>query len=249
MTPAGEILSQSWHALAAFFEAHGGLLLPFAASAAGAGCGAWFGARAILWREKKAREEDIQATANVAIASMIALMGRLLNFKKDLAFPALAEAEALEAALARGEKGKLGVRLELWPELPFALRLPNGRIFEYAGKELDVIQLLRMLDCRLHELTHLARQRNEQIRQMNAHQAARGALPVDGLRLYIRTAGEIARNVDENLFFLDHGIGKARRLALGLLPRSRHAAIAEIGLSPESEPLMPPKDLIKGWLK
>ena len=141
------------------------------------------------------------------------------------------------------------MRLEVWPETPFALRLPNDRIFEYAGRELDVIQLLKMLDYTLADLSHLVKQRNDLIRQMNAHQAAKGALPMDGLKLYLRYESEISRHVDENLFFLDRGIEKARHLAFGLLPKSRHGAIAEIGLKPESEDLMPSKELIKGWVK
>lgn len=257
MMPAGEMFSQGWAEFALLFQQNRDLLLPFGASVVGAGFGAWFGARAAVGSREKAREDDIQTTVNVAIASMVALLGKLLNFKRELVAPAGAVAEELDDTLKHpnkafgedGEKGKVAVRLEIWPETPFALRLPNDRIYEYAGRELDVIQLLKMLDYTLADLSHLVKQRNDLIRQMNAHQAAKGALPMDGLKLYLRYADEISRHVDENLFFLDRGIEKARHLAFGLLPKRRHSAIAEIGLKPESESLMPSKELIKGWVK
>lgn len=247
----GVIIAQTISAVSAFVAANKALLLPFAASAVGAGFGAWFGARAILSQSEKDRAAEIQSSVNTAIAVMIALLGKLINFKKDLVFPAQGEAGTLAATLenAKGEKGKVSIKLELWPEIPFALRLPGDRLLEYAGKELDLIQLVKMLDYNLCELSHLVRQRNELIRQMNLHQAARGALPVDGLNLYIRYSSEIARNVDENLFFLDRGIEKARAAAMKLLPRRMHGGIAAIDLRPETEPLMPPRDLIRGWVK
>lgn len=224
-------------------------LLAFAIAAAGAGFGAWFGARAAVKPQLQAREADIQATVNVAIASMVALLGKLINFKRDLSAPAEQETRQLGEALARADKGKISIKLELWPEIPFALRLPNERLFEYAGSELDLIQLLKTLDFSLHELAHLVAQRNELIRGMNQHQAVKGALPVDGLNLYARYASEISRNVDENLFFLDRGIEKTRDAAKRLLPKRLHNTIAEIGLRPETSALMPPGDLIKGWVK
>lgn len=246
-----ELLQQYFSVIAGFMSANKALLLAFASSAVGAGFGAWFGARSIVKSSDESRLSDIQATVNVAIATMITLLGKLLNFKKDLVAPAQSEAEALAAMMenTKIEKGKVSIKLELWPEIPFALRLPNDRLFEYAGRELDLIQLLKMLDYSLYELAHLVKQRNDLIRQMNQHQAAKGALPVDGLNLYIRYSSEIARNVDENLFFLDRGIEKTRQAALKVLPRRFHRGIAEIGLKPETEPLMPPKDLIKGWVK
>lgn len=251
MPAPGDILLQALAAVSGFAAANKAQLLAFAVSAAGAGFGAWFGARAILSQAEKSRPSEIQSSVNTAIAVMIALLGKLINFKKDLVFPAQGEAEALAATLEnpKGEKGKVSIKLELWPEIPFALKLPGDRLLEYAGKELDLIQLIKMLEYSLYELSHLVRQRNELIRQMNLHQAAKGALPVDGLNLYIRYAGEIARNVDENLFFLDRGIEKTRAAALKLLPRRLHGTIAEIGLRPETEPLMPPRDLIRGWVK
>ncbi len=245
------VATQSAELAAQTLAANKALLLPLATSAVGAGFGAWFGARAAVKLSEKNRAADIQATVNVAIATMISLLGKLINFKKDLVAPAQGEAEALGATLenAKGEKGKVSIKLELWPETPFALRLPNDRLFEYAGHELDLIQLLKMLEYSLYELSHLVRQRNELIRQMNQHQAAKGALPVDGLNLYIRYAAELARNVDENLFFLDRGIEKTRATAHKLLPKRLHSGIAEIGMRPETETLMPPRDLIKGWVK
>jgi len=252
MPASVDILAQAAAAVSGFAAANKEHLLAFAISACGAGFGAWFGARAILSRAEKNRDADIQSSVNTAIAVMIALMSKLINFKKDLASPAQGEAETLLAAMETaktGEKGKVSIKLELWPEIPFALKLPGDKLLEYAGRELDLIQLVKMLDYSLCELAHLVSQRNELIRQMNLHQASRGALPVDGLNLYIRYAGEISRNVDENLFFLDRGIEKTRAAALKLLPKSLHGTIAEIGLRPETETLMPPRDLIRGWVK
>jgi len=251
MTPANDLLPQIIQSLEGFLDTYKAQLLVFATSAVGSGFGAWYGARAALSGPEKNRAADIQSTCNIAIASMIALLGKLLNVKKDQSAPALAEADTLDDMMSgpKAASGKFSIKLELWPEIPFALRLPNDKIFEYAGGELDVIQLLKMLDYSLAELSHLVRQRNELIRSMNAHQSAKGALPVDGLRLYIRYAREISRNVDENLFFIDHAIGKVRDAARKLLPAKMHRAIAEIGLKPETQPLTPPRDLIKGIMR
>lgn len=229
-------------------------LMLLATSAIGSGFGAWFGARVILLRADKGRNADIQSTANVAIALLIALLGKLINFKKDLAFPAQAEAETLAVVLAEiaagtAEKNKLSIKLELWPETPLALRLPNDKIYEYAGRELDVVQVMKALEYNLAELSHLIMQRNTLIRQMNAHQASKGVLPPDGLQLYMRYAGDIARNTDENLFFIDRAIEKIRSAAKKILPRKMHGGIADIPLRPEVQPLMPPRDFIKGWVK
>lgn len=234
-----------------FFRENKSLLMVLLTSAIGSGFGAWFGARAIMALARGSKQDDIQATANTAIAAMVALLGKLINFKKDLAFKAQAEAQDLSETLSGGKDGigTLSIRLELWPEIPFALLLPTEKLIEYANHELDVIQLLKMLDYNLVELTHMVRQRNELIRQMNQHQAAKGALPLDGLKLYIRYAADIARNTDENLFFLDRAIEKTRDAARALLPRKLHSGIADVGLRPETEPLMPPRDFIKGVVK
>lgn len=231
--------------------AGGAYVALFAASALGSGFGAWFGARAILAVAERRRGREMQATANVSIAAMIALLGKLINFKKDLSLPAQTEAAALQASFAAGtppaENGRIGIHLELWPEVPFDLRLPHDRLLEQAGGELELVQLVKMLDYNLAELTYFVRQRNALIQQMNDYQSKKGALPVDGLKLYLRYAAEIARNIDENLFFLDRGINKIRAAAKTLLPEEMHGGIADVGLKAEAGPLMPPKDLIKGW--
>lgn len=224
------------------------LLLVLATSAIGSGFGAWFGARAVVTAGERRERRDIQGVANVSIAAFVALLGKLINFKKDLVAPAQVDAIALNDMLqaANPEKGQVGIRLELWPELPFELRLSHEKLFAQAGEELDVVQLVKMLDYNLAELSHLVRQRNALIRQMNEHQAAKGALPVDGVKLYVRYAAELSRNVDENLFFLDRAIVKVRDAAMKLLPESMRRGVADVGLKPEAAPLMPPKDLIKG---
>ena len=224
------------------------LLLGLATSALGSGFGAWFGAQAILTLQDRGRARDIQSTANISIAALVALLGKLINFKKDLVVPAQADAKLLGDIFAAPapQPAQVGVKLELWPEVPFELRLPHEALMAGAGDALDLIQLLKMLDYNLSELSHMLHQRNALIRQMNAHQAAHGSLPTDGMKLYLRYANEISRNVDENLFFIDRGIVKVRDAARKRLPGSMHRGIADVGLKPETAPLMPPKDLIKG---
>ncbi len=237
-----------------FVSENKSVLILLATSAIGSGFGAWFGARAILSGQKKEMRSDIQATANIAIATLVALLTKLLNFKKDLAFPALAEAETLSGILSdmakgQGEKSKITIKLELWPETPFALNLPNDKIYAYAGRELDVVQLLKTLEYNLYELRHMVTKRNDLIRHMNAHQASKGVLPQDGISLYLQYVRSIAQAVDENLFFIDKAIGSVRGAAQKLLPKSMHSVIADVGLRPETGPLMPPKDFLKGWVK
>jgi hypothetical protein len=244
-----DIASDFFVSLDGFAAANRAWLALFAASAVGSGVGAWAGGRAILSLSERRRAREVQAVANVSIAAMVALLGKLINFKKDLSLPAQAEAGALEGSLsaAPADKERIGIRLELWAEIPFELRLPHDRLLDHAGAELEVIQLVKMLDYNLAELSHLVRQRNALIQQMNGYQALKGSLPVDGLKLYLRYTGEIARNLDENLFFLDRGIGKIRAAAKRLLPEALHGGIADVGLKAEAGPLMPPRDLIKGW--
>jgi hypothetical protein len=74
-------------------------------------------------------------------------------------------------------------------------------------------------------------------------------MPAEGLKLYIKYTNLIARNTDENLFFLDKTIEKIRAAARKLLPKKLHRGIADVGLAAETQTLMPPKDLIKGWLQ
>ncbi|TAL36493.1 MAG: hypothetical protein EPN97_06210 [Alphaproteobacteria bacterium] len=227
------------------------MLLVLMTSAIGSGFGAWFGARAIITAGERRARRDIQGVANVSIAAFVALLGKLINFKRDLVAPAQAAATALDNMMQSPdpEKGHVGINLELWPELPFELRLSHEKLFAQAGEELDVVQLVKMLDYNLAELSHLVRQRNALIRQMNEHQAAKGALPADGVKLYLRYAAELSRNVDENLFFLDRAIVKVREAAMKLLPDSLRRGVADVGLKPEAAPLMPPKDLIKSMAK
>ncbi len=228
------------------------LLLVLVTSAIGAGFGAWFGASVLLSLSARRLDRDIQGTANVSIAALVALLGKLINFKKDLVTPAKDEAAKLEATLnaaAPPEKTHISIKLELWPEIPFEARLNADALFAQASDALDTIQLLKMLDYNLAELSHMLRQRNELIRQMNAHQLATGALPTDALKLYLRYAAEIARNVDEDLFFIDRAIPKIRDAAKARLPERMHRGVADVGLKPETAPLMPPKDLIKGVVK
>lgn len=227
------------------------MLLVLLTSALGSGFGAWFGARAIISAEERKARHSIQGVANVSIAAFVALLGKLINFKKDLVAPATIDAAALNDMLQspNPENNHVGIKLDLWPELPFELRLSHEKLFAQAGDELDVVQLVKMLDYNLAELSHLVRQRNALIRQMNEHQAAKGALPADGVKLYLRYAAELSRNVDENLFFLDRAIIKVREAAMRLLPESLRRGVADVGLKPEAAPLMPPKDLIKSLVK
>lgn len=249
-----DFLNGTLEQLSTLFMAQKSLIIVILTSAIGSGFGAWFGARAILSREKRTVVQDIETTANITIAYLITLLGKLMNFKKDRAFPAQSEAETLGNVIAnmtRGEsdKNSVSIKLELWPELPFDFKLPNDKIFTYAGREPDVIQLLKMLDHNLCELSFLIRQRNALIVQMNAVQATKGTLPMDGLQLYLTYSESIARNTDENLFFIDKAIGKVRVAVCKLLPKSRWRNIADVGLRPETGPLMPPADYIKGWIK
>jgi hypothetical protein len=224
------------------------MLLVLLTSAIGSGFGAWFGARAIIHAEELKARRDIQSIANVSIAAFVALLGKLINFKKELVAPAQVDATTLDNMMqsAGAEQTHVGIKLELWPELPFELRLPHERLFAQAGEALDVVQLVKMLDYNLAELSHLVRQRNALIRQMNEHQAAKGALPADGVKLYLRYAAELSRNVDENLLFLDRAITKVREAAMRQLPEHLRRGVADVGLKPDAATLMPPKDLIKG---
>lgn len=243
-----DLLREFLTSLADMASANKPLLLVLVTSTIGSGFGAWFGAQAILMLAERRTTRDIQSTANISIAALVATLGKLINFKKDLVVPAQSDAVAINQlfTVQGPEHQHVGVKLELWPEIPFELRLAAEPLMALASDALDLIQLIKMLDYSLVELTHLVRQRNELIRQMNAHQFAKGALPVDGLKLYLRYAAEIARNVDESLFFVDRSIQKVRDAAKARLPGSMHSGIADVGLNPDTAPLMPPKDLIKG---
>ena len=242
-----DAISQGSAALAEFAASHSAALILFLAVAAGSGLGAWSGARAILAIDERKWKRDVLSAANVSIAAMVALLGKLIQFKKDFSAPAQAAAGSIKEMLSspRGEKERVGVHLDLWAETPFDLRLPSDRLLACAEGDLALIQVVKMLDYNLADLIHLVRERNAGIRQMNTYQALNGSLPVDGLRLYLRQTADIARNVDENLLFLDRAIGAARSAAKSLLPSRMHGAIADVGLKPEAGALMPPKDPVK----
>lgn len=249
-----EFLPSILSAVTAFFSQNRAVLVVVLTSAIGSALGAYAGAGAIFSLQKRQRHSDIEAMANVSIASMIALLGKLINFKKDNAFPAQQEAAELEEVLASLstaaiEKPKTALKLDLWAETSFTLMFPENKIFELALKELDIIQLIRMLEFNLCELDHYIRQRNTLIRQLYAGQTQKGVMPAEGLKLYIKYTNLIARNTDENLFFLDKTIEKIRAAARKLLPKKLHRGIADVGLAAETQTLMPPKDLIKGWLQ
>ena len=110
MIPAGELFLQGWGEFLLLAKQNRDLLLPFGASVAGAGFGAWFGARAAIGSREKAREEDIQTTVNVAIASMVALLGKLLNFKRELVAPADTVAAELDETIRNPGKAEQGRR-------------------------------------------------------------------------------------------------------------------------------------------
>lgn len=236
-----------------FLAENKSVIIVVVTSAAGSFFGAWIAASLIARRFQRADDRAALADANVAIADMVALLGKLINFKKDRAFPANADAEKFRAVMDGTEKNtgqeKFSIKLDLWPELPLSLSVPADRLFHATAADLDIVQLVKTLESNLSELKHLLSERNRLIRQMNTHQAGKGQLPVDGLRLYLDYCARIARNTDENLFFIDRAIEKIRMAAAKRLPRSMQANIATVGLRTEAEPLMPPKDLIKGWIK
>lgn len=239
--------------LSVFFAENKSIVLVLLTSAAGSFFGAWMAARIIQRRFVHTDDHAALADVNVAIADMVALLGKLINFKKDRAFPANADAEKFRAVMDGTEKNtgqeKFSIKLDLWPEIPLSLSVEADRLFLATAADLDIVQLVKTLESNLGELKHLLSERNRLIRQMNTHQAGKGQLPVDGLRLYLDYCARIARNTDENLFFIDRAIEKIRIAAASRLPRTMRAHIATVGLRTEAEPLMPPKDLIKGWIK
>lgn len=217
-----------------------------------AALGAYAGGGAVLRLEKKRKLEEIESTANVTIAMLIALLGKLINLKKDQSFPASVAAEELEKKLsapASDTPPKLEIKIDLWPENDFRLLIPHLKTFEVAAGDVQLVQLIRTLEFSLQDLSHLIRQRNALIRQMNEHQSKTGILPIDSLQVYLRLTLQIGRTVDENLFFLDRAILKTRTAAQYILPAARHTHIADVSLAEEIRIMMPAEDFIKGWIK
>ena len=201
--------------------------------------------------QRQARGQDITllTSVNVTIALLVALLGRLINVKRDQVLPAqeaaLAAAETLTAQIDAGEPKRVALKLEPWVEIDYRLQLPDHEVFARAGRQLDVVQLLVLLDFSLADLCHLVRQRNALIEKLNAARAEKGNMPAEGIRQYLKLCAEIGRLTDENLFFIDKSITKLRSLAQKTLPASMHGRIADVGLRPETGPLMPPQDLIR----
>lgn len=209
------------------------LLATLVAAAAGA-----FTALSVI--DARGREADDRAllgSVNVTIALLIALLGRLINIKRDLILPALED-----AVLASEADTAADIRLTPWVEIDYRLNMPDHTVFMRAGRQLDVVQLLTLLDFSLADLGHLVRQRNALITELDL---SAGASTNGALRRYATLSRDIARLTDENLFFIDKSIEKLRHLAYKTLPKSMHSGIADVGLREDTSPLMPPRDLIK----
>ncbi len=195
------------------------------------------------------REENdnlvLLAGVNVSIAFLVALLGRLINVKRDQVVPGAEDALLAAALLEKDADENITLDLEPWVEADYRLRLPEHDVFARAGRQLDVVQLLTLLDLSLADLCHLIRQRNALIAELTVQGQYDDTYRSDSLRSYIAVNRDIARLTDENLFFIDKSIQKLRTLAQKSLPKSLHARIADVGLRPETGPLMPPSDLIK----
>lgn len=198
------------------------------------GAGLWLSAR-----EQRQREEALLTSTNVTIAWLVAVLGRLINLKKDHIRPAQNDSDSDNLGSAR--------QLAVWPVMPASLALPAPDLFAHAGRQLDVIQLLKLLEFNLAELSYQITTRNEVITRCHAVAGADSALPLPLLHLYLSTLEECARLTDENLFFIDKAIHRLRQMAVKSLPKNLHARIADVGLSPDAGNLMPPADLIKAF--
>lgn len=196
-------------------------------------------------RQSAAQDLALLTGVNVSIAYLVALLGRLLNVKREQV--ATGSEDALRAAelLETTEESSPALALAPWVEADYRLRLPDHDVFARAGRQLDVVQLLTLLDVSLADLCHLIRQRNAVVATLAEQGAQDDAYRPDTLRHYVAVSRDIARLTDENLFFIDKSIQKLRLLAQKTLPRALHARIADVGLRPETGPLMPPGDLIK----
>lgn len=196
-------------------------------------------------KREEADDLTMLASVNVSIAFLVALLGRLINVKRDQIVPGSEDALRAAALLEKDGDDTITLELEPWVEADYRLRLPDHEVFARAGRQLDVVQLLTLLDLSLADLCHLIRQRNALIAEMTVQGQYDDTYRSDSLRSYIAVTRDIARLTDENLFFIDKSIQKLRMLAQKSLPKKLHARIADVGLRPETGPLMPPTDLIK----
>lgn len=196
-------------------------------------------------KREDADDLTMLASVNVSIAFLVALLGRLINVKRDQIVPGSEDALRAASLLEKDSDSTITLELEPWVEADYRLRLPDHEVFARAGRQLDVVQLLTLLDLSLADLCHLIRQRNALIAEMTVQGQYDDTYRSDSLRSYIGVTRDIARLTDENLFFIDKSIQKLRTLAQKSLPKKLHARIADVGLRPETGPLMPPADLIK----
>lgn len=223
------------------------LLLLAIAVAAGAGAVA----AVSLADARQRRDDDIKLlnSVNVTIALLVALLGRLINVKRDQVIPAqenaLAAGEALAEQTESGEPRRVNLKMEPWVEIDYRVNMPDREVFARAGKQLDTVQLLVLLDFSLADLCHLVRQRNQLIATLTEKHREKGSMSADGIQQYMRLCANIGRLTDENLFFIDKSIEKLRGLAQKALPASLHGRIADVGLRDDTGPLMPPRNLIK----
>ena len=221
------------------------LVIVLLAMAIAAATGAITAVAIIDNRRDEANDATLLASVNVSIAFLVALLGRLINVKRDQVVPGAEDALLAASLLDKNGDDAITLDLEPWVEADYRLRLPDHDVFARAGRQLDVVQLLTLLDLSLADLCHLIRQRNALIAEMTMQGQYDDTYRTDSLRHYITISRDIARLTDENLFFIDKSIQKLRTLAQKSLPRALHARIADVGLRPETGPLMPPTDLIK----
>lgn len=200
---------------------------------------------------RRRQQDDMQLlnAVNVSIALLVALLGRLINVKRDQVLPAQDNAAAAGEALAEqaenGERRRVNLKLDPWVEIDYRVNMPDAAVLSRAGRQLDTVQLLVLLDVSLADLSHLVRQRNELIKTLSSAHREKGSLPADGIQQYMRLCANIGRLTDENLFFIDKSIEKLRVLAQKELPKSLHGRIADVGLRDDTGPMMPPRDLIR----
>lgn len=229
-------------------EAAPTLAVVLVAALASSAVGAYAALHVIDSRRQENDDRALLGSVNVTIALLIALLGRLINIKRDQILPAAEDAiTAAEQLSTPAPEGAQRITLQLtpWVEIDYRLTLPDHTVFMRAGRQLDVVQLLTLLDFSLVDLGHLIRQRNKLIIDLTRHNREHGRLPATEVRRYAQISRDIARLTDENLFFIDKSIEKLRHLAQKTLPASLHSGIADVGMREETGPLMPPRDLIK----
>lgn len=199
-------------------------------SLAGAALGAYAGAQAFLIAQKSRSADDKLVAVNIAIASLVTLLGRLVTFKKDL--------------LRAAQQDDDPTLAEMWPELRFALDFDKHSLFVQTGAPLEAMQLIQMLDSNLSDLVHMGQQRNTLIKQlMHLHDAGlvqgSGTAQESGRKLYAHYNAKIAALADESLLFADKSIQLVRRAAQAQLPRPYHRRIADVALAPQATAAMP----------